>query len=254
MDIGCDNVFKLEDKKIKFDSSFNFEALEYINSGGNATVYKLKVDDEYYALKIFKTLAPWKVEKFERKLDLSIPSFISPIKISYFNNKFNGYLMKLCRGDNLLEQNLDISIGDFIRSSDKLFYDTNLLSESKYLIQDISKTNVMFDGGFKVIDMDFYAYCPEGVFNDSINNIGEIRRYNKKSVTRVLIDIFAWNAEIKKLFEQVKELEQLENDCIIGKISLNQFLSTLCGLVCRNEEYESTKIEEVGKRLIRIIK
>lgn len=244
-------MFKSEDKKINFNSNFNFETLEYINCGGNSTVYKIKVGEEYYALKIFNSLDHWKVEKFERKLDLSIPSFISPIKISYLNNKFNGYLMKLCRGDNLLEQNLDISIGDFIRSSDKLFYDTILLSESKYLIQDISKANVMFDNGFKVIDMDFYAYCPEYVFNDLINNINEIRRYNKKSVTQMLIDVFVWNAEIKNLFEQENELEQLKNDCIIGKISLNQFLSVLCGLVCCNEEYESIKIEEVGKRLIR---
>lgn len=251
MDIGCDNVFKLEDKKIKFNSNFNFEDLEYINCGGNSTVYKLKVCDEYYALKIFNTTDHWKLEKFEQKLDLNIPSFISPIKISYLNNKFNGYLMKLCRGDNLLEQNLDISIGDFIKNSDKLFYDTTMLSESKFLIQDISKANVMFDDGFRVIDLDFYAYCPDGVFNNLINNINEIRRYNKKSVTQMLIDVFIWNAKIKNLFEQENELEQLKNDCIIGKISLNQFLSILCGLVCCNEEYQNIKIQDIGKRLIK---
>lgn len=50
--------------------------------------------------------------------------------------------MKLCKGDNLLEQNLNITIGDFLKSSNKLFDDTTVLSVSKYLIQDISISNV----------------------------------------------------------------------------------------------------------------
>mgnify|MGYP003515641547 CR=1 FL=1 len=70
----------------------------------------------------------------------------------------------------------------------------------------------------------------------------------------MLIDVFISSAEIKNLFEQENELEQLKNDCIVGKISLNQFLSVLCGLVCCNEEYGCIKIQDVGKRLIKIMK
>lgn len=104
---------------------------------------------------------------------------------------------------------------------------------------------------FKVIDLDFYACCPDGVFNNLIKNINEIRRYNKKSVTQMLIDVFISSAEIKNLFEQENELEQLKNNCIIGKISLNEILSVL---VCCNEEYGCIKIQDVGKRLIKIMK
>lgn len=251
MDIGGDKMFKLDDEKIIFNSNFNFENLECIGCGGNSTVYKLKVCDEYYSLKIFDNPNYWSLKDFKKKLELNIPSFISPIKISYLNNKFNGYLMKLCKGSNLKERSLEVSIQDFIRSSDKLFCDTLMLSESKYLMQDIKKSNVMFDNGFKVIDMDFYIYCDGWFLNDLIKDKSSIIKYNQKCVTQMLIDVFVWNSGIKKLFEQSNELEKLKNDCIIGKISLNYFLSILCGLVCCDEEYQNIKIQDIGKRLIR---
>lgn len=247
-------MFKLEDKKIIFNSNFNFDDLEYLNCGCNAVVYKLKVGNNDYALKIFYNTNHWKLEKFEKKLDLNISSFISPIKISYLDNKFNGYLMKLCRGNNLLEQNLDISIGDFIINSDKLFYDTAILSDAKYLMQDINKKNVMYDNGFKIIDIDFYEYCPDYFFNNLIKDKKAIKKYNKKNVTQMLIDIFIWNAKINYLFEQDNELEQLKNDCIMGKISLNDFFYILCTLVCCDEEYKNISIQDVGKKLIRNFK
>lgn len=251
MGIGCDNMFKVRNEKIIFNNNFNFDNLEYIGSGGNSKVYRLKIDDEYYALKIFDNPNYFSLKSFEQKLDLNIPSFISPIKLSYLNENFNGYLMKLCRGNNLQEQNLEISIDDFIKNADRLFYDTLMLSESKYLIQDLRKANVMFDNGFKIIDIDFYEYCPGWFLNDLIKDKESIIKYNRKCVTQMLIDVFVLNAKINKLFEQENELNALKNNCIMGKISLKDFLNILCGWVYCNEKYRDMQIQDIGKRLIK---
>lgn len=239
-------MYYLEENKIIFEKNFNFKELELIGCGANSKVYKIKVNNKCYALKVFNIPSYWNRVKFEQKLDLNIPSFITPIKICCLNNSFIGYLMEYCNGRNLLRCNLDIGVEQFIKYSDILLKDTILLSESKFLIQDLSKSNIIYDDGFKVIDTDFYMHCSNWCCNNMIKNKNDILKYNQRYVLEVLVDVFIRNANIKALLEEEK-INLLKTNFIGEKISLKEFFIKLCDI----NDYRNITIKEVGKKLIK---
>ena len=103
-------MYKIEDKKIVFSENLRFDVLPFLGLGSHGNVYKIKIGNSEYALKIFNGIWEEKVEDYERKLDIDIDSYITPIKLAYVDDMFVGYLMKLCRSKNLHDKKLNISI------------------------------------------------------------------------------------------------------------------------------------------------
>lgn len=231
-------MYKLVDKKILFSDKFNFCDLECIGFGANAKVYKIELEGKYYALKIFNEPKYWDLKKMKKKLDLNISSFVFPVRISYLNNKFNGYVMDFYNGCNLQKQELNISINEFIEYANKLFNDTDKLSELRYIIQDESISNTMFNDGFKIIDIDFY----DNEFNPLLKDVDDIKRFNRKAITRLLVNIFILKARIADLFEKNIELEQLRINCILGKLSLEKFINIVCNMIFNIEKIDVSSL------------
>lgn len=245
-------MYKIEDKRILFYNKINYDELEYINKGSNATVYKLKINDEPFALKLFNNNYHPGINHYKKLLDLNIDSFIFPCKLSFFNNRFNGYLMNYCDGENLQSNKLNINIDEFIKYSNKLFNDVRVLSRLKYLIQDVNLSNTMFNNGFKIIDTDFFQCCynmPTALFK----NLNDIKKFNDKVINILLIEIFIKTADIKTLFDKNYDLEKIRLCCILGYINFSKFIEYICKTPKYNIDYNDMKIEEVGYQLKKLI-
>jgi hypothetical protein len=64
----------------------------------------------------------------------------------------------------------DITTEDFASSVVKLMNDTSKLSKLNYNIYDSFISNVMYDEGFKMVDMDDYFYLPKDKLKDISKN------------------------------------------------------------------------------------
>lgn len=240
-----DSVFKMDDAKIKFYGRINFDdthRLPILGVGGKSTVYKLRIGSKFYALKIFNGVREEILENYEAKLKIDIDSYISPLRIMYLNDKFSGYLMDYCKGKDLEKRKLNISVGDFARSSIKLFNDTQKLSLQKYEVDDTFITNIMYDDGFKMIDMDDYPQKN----NCSVEGI---KKTNDEKLNKLLSDVFVKNAGIAGyMFENV-ELQKLIEACKEGKIPFEQLFNQVCTTACENSDEDINVISDIGKVL-----
>lgn len=177
-------MYKVEDKKIIFDDNKLFPHLPSLGYGSQGDVYKFRLDKDFYALKVFNGLNIEVLENYEQKLNINIDSYVSPIKLLYVKDKFKGYLMKYCKGKDLQRKpKLNITVGEFAESSVKLFEDTKKLTDLKYVIYDTFISNVMYDEGFKMIDIDNYPFEPGKSFN-------EIDELNRLRLNKMLVTIF----------------------------------------------------------------
>ena len=236
-------MYVLEDKKIIFDSNELFAHLPRLGFGGNSDVYKFRIGKEIYALKVFNGLREENIENYERKLKLDIESYISPKKLLYVKDKFSGYIMKYCKGGDLQKRKkLNITIDEFVKSSTKLFYDTNLLSNLNYVIFDTYITNVMYDDGFKMIDLDDYRY-------EKNVNIDEIKKINNKRLNNMLVTIFINTTNLAALSYTDIEFTKIINRCNDGSITFEELFNDLCMKAYKISDKELINVEEIGKVL-----
>ena len=159
-------MYKIDSEKIMFDNGRIFNIIPILDFGSSCDVYRVKIDNEIYAIKLFNGLQRITFEGCKRLQNLNIESYVSPIKLIYINNKFRGYAMKFCNGGNLAYRKLDIPIDEFASSTVKLMEDTEKLSACHYQLYDSYITNGMYDNGFKMIDMDDYNYSPDKPISD----------------------------------------------------------------------------------------
>ena len=239
-------MYKLKDKKLIFRGKFDPKVLNYIGSGANAKVYNVKVDNENYALKIFDMPKIWSSRDLKQMTNINVESFITPEKLFYVNHKFKGYIMKLCKGKDLKNNKLDITIREFINSSKKLIYDTNRLSELGYLLDDVSLKNLIYDDGFKVLDTDLFEYCDD---KNNSKDINSIKRQNKFEITMLLVDTFINSIGLVREFNKDIKLNNLKNGCIDGSISFVTFIETICKMVNKENDYLNITLSELGSKL-----
>lgn len=233
-------MYKLADKKIMFYGDINFNLLPYLGWGSRSDVYKINIENNAYALKIFNGFCKEELDRYEEKLDIDIESYISPIKISYINGKFNGYVMKLCRGENLFDKKLNINISNFYKSAMKLYKDTYALSKLGYKIFDLYPANIMYDNGFKIIDMDDYKK------NDTYS-FDTLLKLNTIEINNILFEIFAKATDTESLFVKNQDLCKVRNDFILGKISFDEFFSIMLNIMNNREVYKLSKMGKVLK-------
>lgn len=236
-------MYKLEDKKIIFNDSKLFPHLPLLGDGSHANVYKFRIDKTVYALKVFNGLYKENLKDFESKLDINIESFISPIKLLYVNDKFKGYIMRFCQGKDLEKRpKLPISVSEFALSATKLFDDTKKLTELKYNIYDSFISNVMYDNGFKMIDMDSYLY-------ETNKSYVEIEELNNIRLNQMLSDIFVNSTGLAELFFKNVDLKKKLANCTSGKILFEDLFNEVCVMAYNIADEEITTIADVGKVL-----
>jgi len=234
----------VEDKKIVFndESIFKFLPSSGYGRGSKSDVYRIRVNGEFYALKIFNGLYKEDIQNYERKLNIDINSYISPLKLSYLRNDFNGYLMNYCGGMDLEKKRLNISVKEFALSVKDLEEDTHKLSELKFILYDTFIANVMYDGGFKMIDMDDYIY-------DKKKSVDEIDNLNNKRINLLLMDIFLNNTGLANLFRKNVGLTKLMLECTSGRTTFSEFYNIICNMSINYSNEDIKSISEIGKVL-----
>lgn len=241
-------MYKLEEKKIIFENDELFPHLPHLGDGAHSDVYKFRIGKEVYALKVYNGNFKESLENIERLLSVNIDSYISPIRILYVKDKFNGYLMKLCQGKDLEKRRkLDITIDEFAKSSVKLFDDTKKLSKLEYSIFDSYISNVMYDGGFKMIDMDEYPYKKYKTYD-------EIDAENNQRLNQMLVDVFINSTGLASVFFENVELKKLMADCTSGRILFEELFNKICMLAYNYAEEEIENVKDVGKVLRKSIR
>lgn len=241
-------MYNIEGKKIIFEDNKLFSMLPSLGYGSQGDVYKFRLDKEFYALKVFNGLNIEYLENYEQKLNINIDSYISPIKLLYVKDKFKGYLMKYCKGKDLqMRPKLDITVSEFASSTVKLFEDTKKLTDLKYIIYDTFISNVMYDEGFKMIDIDNYPYEK----NKSLNEINEL---NRLRLNKMLVTIFINTTGLASLAYTDVEFTKLLDKCTSGNIGFEELFNDLCMKAYNVADKEIEKVEDIGKVLKNIRK
>lgn len=240
-------MYKIVGNKIFFDNGEMFDILKPIGFGSHSDIYKARIGNDMCAIKKYNWIYNEDLENIERKIDINIDSYVTPVRLLYISGKFDGYLMSFCKGKDLEKRKLDISIDEFSQSTVKLMEDTDKLSEIKYNIFDTFITNVMYDDGFKMVDTDDYPYNPNMSFD-------EISKINTERLNKMLSDIFIKNANLGNLYFSNVEFQKLIKRCKDGEILFKDMFDLLCSIANNETNGELTSISEVGKVLSKIKK
>ena len=235
-------MYKLEDKKIIFDNGELFKHLPSLGWGSQGDVYKFRIGNEVFALKVFNKFEHPILSDYEKQLDINIDSYISPLRLMYVNDNFKGYIMKLCKGRDLEKRRLNIGVGEFAESTVKLMEDTDKLSKINYSIFDSFISNVMYDEGFKMIDMDNYPYEPNKTYDELIT-------INNRRLNQMLSEIFIKNANLGNFYFSNVEFRKLMKKCEDGEILFEEIFNDLCTKAYNIADNELESISEVGKVL-----
>lgn len=238
--------YRLEENNIIITDPSVIKYLPRLGYGAQGNVYKIWIEDEVYAIKIFNGAYKEELNNYEQKLKLSINSYVSPLKILYINGNFKGYLMKYCRGKDLEKRKLNINIFEFARNAVKLMEDTNILTENGYIIYDAYLKNVMYDNGFKMIDIDRYHSRSDGFTDNEISNLNKIR------LNQMLLDVFRKNAEL--LTYDDPYFNNLVLSCENGEIFFEEFFNQICMKALKISDYPIDKLDEIGKVLKKVKK
>lgn len=235
-------MYKIEDKKIILPDDTLFKMLRPMEFGSHSDIYKARFETEMYAIKKYNWIYEESLENIERNLSIKIDSYITPLKLLYISDKFEGYIMKFCKGKDLSKRKLNISIDEFATSAIKLFEDTDKLSELNYYTFDTYITNIMYDNGFKMIDTDDY------IFEHNYSN-EELRELNKMKINKLLSEIFIKNAGLANLYFNNVNFQKLIDKCKDGQITFEELFNTLCIRAYNIADRELQNISDVGKVL-----
>ena len=239
-------MIKIEDKRILIDenSKHIFKCMKPVDFGSHADVYKIRIGNELYALKIYNGLYKESYENCERKLNIDIPSYVTPKKILYIGNKFSGYAMKFVEGKNLMDIGiLNVSIDEFAKSASKLLNDTVEFSKTGYTLYDTFLTNIMYsEEGFKMIDTDDYKY-------ENDKTLEEIKKINSRRFNLLLMDIFIKSTGLKQEFQNDNLYKALKEDCISCVTPFEALFNYLCMKAYNSTDENIDKLQDVGKVL-----
>ena len=240
-------MYKLVGNKVLFPNNEMFELLKPVAYGSHSDIFKARIDKDMCAIKKYNWVFNEDKENIERKIDINIDSYVTPVKLLYVRGKFEGYIMPFCNGKDLELRKLDISIDEFGTSTDKLMDDTHELSLLRYNIFDTFISNVMYENGFKMVDTDDYPYVPN-------LSLDEVEYINNLRLNRMLIDIFLKNANLGNLYFNNVEFKKFIKKCEDGEFLFKEMFDLLCGIAQNEVNGELVKVSEVGKVLSKVKK
>lgn len=241
------NYYKIVDNKVIFLNGMMFDFMKPVAYGSTSDIYKARIGNDMCAIKKYNGLVEVNQENIERKLEINIDSYITPVRLIYVSGRFDGYTMEFCKDKDLEKRRLNISVDEFSSSADKLVSDTHKLSSLSYNIYDTFISNVMYDNGFKMIDTDDYPYVPNLSY-DEIDHINSMR------LNHMLADIFIKNANLGNLYFGNVDFKKFIKKCEDGQITFKEMFSTLCNIANNESNGELTRISEVGKVLSKVKK
>lgn len=241
------NSYKIIGNKVIFLNNTMFNLIKPIAYGSTSDIYKARIGNDTCAIKKYNGLVEIDQENIERKLEINIDSYITPVKLLYVSGRFDGYIMPFCKDKDLEKRRLNISVDEFSNNANKLVSDTHKLSSLNYNIYDTFISNVMYDNGFKMIDTDDYPYVPNLSY-DEIDHINSMR------LNHMLADIFIKNANLGNLYFNNVEFKKFIKRCEDGEITFKEMFSTLCDIANNESNGELTRISEVGKVLSKVKK
>lgn len=155
----------------------------YIGAGKTSCCFLLKNGS---VLKIYKNSSK-KRELFQNRSmlehivllsELKNESYITPKVVFTYLNEVIAYKTEYRPAKTLAKVNLLTKIQDFLLCLDKLIEDTYLIGEKNFRLKDLHDKNILFNGHYYIIDLDF-GKKEEGA-KENIN------RYNIQDIIKLL--------------------------------------------------------------------
>ncbi|MCI9279757.1 MAG: hypothetical protein HFJ02_03040 [Bacilli bacterium] len=110
---------------------------------------------------------------------LNNDTFIAPKGIILYQKGVLGYLMDYKRAHTVEKISLDTKVESLMTHIEKLIEDTYLISSKNFLLGDVHNRNILFNGYYYVIDLDF------GLFESSKK---DLRAWNSTKILKTILE------------------------------------------------------------------
>lgn len=171
-------------------------AVEFLGRGKFASCYKI---EDNKVIKIYENLKTTSIIDM-RMVGIENDTYVFPIDVKKaYENIIVAIIMEYVNSKNLSDTNWKIS--DIIESVDKVYFDTDLLSDMKIETKDIHFKNILYNGMIKIIDTDFYTFVDEN--NNKLKSIN-IANFNQAFSNGILLGF-----SDKKIVQQIIFTDEL---------------------------------------------
>lgn len=149
-------------------------------------VYKV-LNDYIYEKNVY--LEIFNKENLEKLHNLNSDHIIGPKDILITNNRISGYTTDYIDGKTLVKMDRSIKVKDVLEAYSRFKKDIlKVFDKNKFCCKDIHVCNLLFDGEFRMIDLDLGTFENK---SDIKKNIGNIENSIICSLLRSYFDIFA---------------------------------------------------------------
>lgn len=157
---------------------------KYIGSGATSNCFLLS---DGTVLKIYKETKKKKklfsyysmLEHIKLLSTLKNESYITPIAVYMLDDEVVAYKAQYKKAKTLERINPNTKISSVLENLDYLMEDTYLISDKHFLLKDLHDRNMLFNGYFYIIDLDF-GHIEE-------NDTESINRSNNREIMEVLL-------------------------------------------------------------------
>ena len=196
----------------------------------------------YYKKRLFKSNDNI-INHFEKINSLKNDSYIVSEELLIKDKELIGYIYPYINGKTLHSIDKKTNIELLINSYDKLKEDTVLISNKKFVLNDMHDRNILFNYNYYIIDLDF------GFFKDN-DDSNKILNYNMYKIN---------NTIIHSLFNKYQDtiIEFIDNDLNnLYKESIISNYNSIKLLLSELSKYNNTKNDLIlkEKELIKVYK
>jgi len=110
---------------------------------------------------------------------LNNESFLVPEKILSLQGEIIGYIAPYKKSRTFARIKKQTKIKDLMKALEKLIQDTDKISNQLFQLQDIHNKNILYNGQFFIIDLDFT--------NRSVINLTKIIQYNREAILKTIL-------------------------------------------------------------------
>lgn len=212
-----------------------------IGAGRTARCYKMKDGN---VIKIYKhnrmarelISDPFFEDKMMRIDSISNETFIGPKKLVYQNGKIAGYIYELLDGKTLSKLSPKTRLSTIVQDLDVVFRNIKKISDQKFALWDVHTNNIIFDGGYRVIDLD------QGGFS-VLKSEEEIYLQNAKMVIQTIFDqIYGTNIDRSAEYNRVDVKKYLDSKYLSMRV-----IELLCDkfkVICEDDDPTLQRIKD----------
>ena len=159
------------------------------------------------------------VERLEEINSIKNDTYIGPEEVLVKNDYVIGYLYPYIHSRSLRYVNSNVTMSDIKCNFDKLLEDTKAISDKAFCLKDLHSGNILFNGEYKVIDLDW------GHIDDSNKYLLNINSTNVfKTILYSIFKVDPW--EILN-FNTINTQEQYRKTKWYNLDSINEFFEVL---------------------------